>query len=470
MFRYIQNRVLTCVKLLLALTDLICINLVFITTLSSLSPNIISAEGGYYSYYPSLALEFNLIAILVANYMHLYRNETIEQLENIFRATAKTTLLLLLIFSTGVIFAHKIDGVWQLLSILTLLIALYCLLSRFLLTYIYSTLFRRFNWYKRIALIGDDDYIQFFTSNLDLKNPFFSVNTIQHQDHETLATKETRLQQFRNYFETCQNQGIYDIFIVNSPDISACSGELISDATHRCLQVNFVPAKVTNIGYVFDQPTRSLSTPILRSNELDMSTIESRLKKRIADLLISGFVIVFILSWLIPLVGAVIKVQSPGPIFFKQQRSGRNNKTFNCYKFRSMVVNETSSKQQADKTDSRITPIGRFLRKTNLDEFPQFINVFLGQMSIVGPRPHMLFHTEYYSELIKNYMMRHFVKPGITGWAQVNGFRGETKDPELMAKRVEHDLEYMNNWSTVLDFKIIFLTAINMLRGEKNAY
>lgn len=135
-----------------------------------------------------------------------------------------------------------------------------------------------------------------------------------------------------------------------------------------------------------------------------------------------------------------------------------------------MVVNSESNKAQASKDDKRITPIGRFLRKTNLDEFPQFINVFKGQMTIVGPRPHMLSHTEHYSKLIQHYMLRHFVKPGITGWAQVNGYRGETRESDLMAKRVEYDLEYISNWTVMLDFKIIFMTAWNMLRGEKNAY
>lgn len=135
-----------------------------------------------------------------------------------------------------------------------------------------------------------------------------------------------------------------------------------------------------------------------------------------------------------------------------------------------MVVNKDSDAKQATKNDKRITAIGKFLRKTNLDEFPQFINVFLGNMSVVGPRPHMLSHTEHYSKLIQHYMVRHFVKPGITGWAQVNGYRGETIDPNLMAKRVQHDIEYMRNWTVMLDVKIVFLTVFNMLRGEKNAY
>ena len=135
-----------------------------------------------------------------------------------------------------------------------------------------------------------------------------------------------------------------------------------------------------------------------------------------------------------------------------------------------MRVNDESNNLQATLNDSRITPIGRFMRKTSLDEFPQFFNVLLGYMSILGPRPHMLSHTEQYRQIIDKYMVRHFLKPGISGWAQINGYRGETKDARLMEKRVEHDIWYMENWSLMLDVRIMFLTIINIFRGEKNAY
>jgi len=170
------------------------------------------------------------------------------------------------------------------------------------------------------------------------------------------------------------------------------------------------------------------------------------------------------------LLAFLIKLSSNGPVLFTQLRSGRDNKPFTCYKFRSMFVNGEQNSLQATKDDPRVTKIGAFLRKTSLDEFPQFFNVLLGHMSIVGPRPHMLSHTEQYSNLIDQFMVRHFIKPGITGWAQINGLRGETKTVNDMHERVKADVWYMENWSFPLDLKIIFMTAFNVLHGEKNAY
>ena len=154
---------------------------------------------------------------------------------------------------------------------------------------------------------------------------------------------------------------------------------------------------------------------------------------------------------------------------FKQGREGINGEEFVCYKFRSMKINKLANSVHATKNDVRVTKIGAFLRKTSMDELPQFFNVFIGQMSVVGPRPHMLKHTEQYSELINNYLVRHFVKPGITGWAQVKGYRGETKELIDMKMRVEYDIWYIENWTFLLDLKIIWMTATNMIHGEENA-
>ena len=162
-----------------------------------------------------------------------------------------------------------------------------------------------------------------------------------------------------------------------------------------------------------------------------------------------------------------IKITSSGPIFFRQKRNGLNNKEFWCYKFRSMKVSDTL---QATLNDPRKTKFGDFMRRTNIDELPQFINVLLGDMSIVGPRPHMLKHTEEYSKIINKYMVRHFIKPGITGWAQVTGFRGETRELEDMEGRVKADIWYMEHWSFLLDLYIMYKTVANVLHKDKQAY
>lgn len=207
---------------------------------------------------------------------------------------------------------------------------------------------------------------------------------------------------------------------------------------------------------------------MLRKEPLEINL--NRIVKNAFDFCFSLLVIVFIFSWLFPLIILMIKINSSGPIFFVQQRSGRNNESFKCFKFRTMYVNDKSDALQATKNDSRITKVGAFLRRTSMDELPQFLNVLLGNMSVVGPRPHMLSHTEQYSELINNFLVRQYAKPGITGWAQVNGFRGETKELADMEGRVEHDIWYIENWSFLLDVKIIWKTIANVFQGEKNAF
>jgi putative colanic acid biosynthesis UDP-glucose lipid carrier transferase len=196
----------------------------------------------------------------------------------------------------------------------------------------------------------------------------------------------------------------------------------------------------------------------------------NRFFKRLLDIGFSLFIIFFVFIWLFPILAILIKWESKGPIFFKQSRSGQGNKAFMCYKFRSMTVNQDSDTKQATRGDQRITKLGAFMRRTSIDELPQFFNVLIGNMSVVGPRPHMISHTAQYSKLIDKFMVRHFLKPGITGWAQVRGLRGETNTVKSMADRVEADVWYLENWSFPLDIKIIFLTVWNSVKGDKNAF
>lgn len=207
---------------------------------------------------------------------------------------------------------------------------------------------------------------------------------------------------------------------------------------------------------------------ILRSIPLDDAV--NKVMKRGFDIIFSLFVIIFVLSWLLPILAVIIRIDSKGPIFFKQQRSGIDNKKFECWKLRSMYVNSEANSQQAFRGDARITPVGTFLRKTSLDELPQFFNVFMGQMSVVGPRPHMLKHTQEYSLLVDKFMVRHFIKPGITGLSQVRGLRGDTTEVHQMRGRVKLDIFYLENWTFLLDLKIICYTLYNIFRGDKHAF
>ena len=197
----------------------------------------------------------------------------------------------------------------------------------------------------------------------------------------------------------------------------------------------------------------------------------AKIVKRTGDILFSGLFLItlFPVIWLVCAIG--IKLSSPGPVFFRQKRTGYEGKEFWCYKFRSMRQSADANTKQAVQGDSRVFPFGKFLRESSIDELPQFINVLRGDMSIVGPRPHMLYHTDVYSDLIGDYMIRHLAKPGITGWAQVNGCRGETKELSEMKERVEKDIWYIEHWSVELDVSIILTTVWQLLRhSDKKAY
>lgn len=255
--------------------------------------------------------------------------------------------------------------------------------------------------------------------------------------------------------------------------LKECSDEQINEIIRMSndyfINVKFIPdnkeilSKKLKIDYFDYFPVLSLS-----KSPLDKPI--NKFVKRIFDIIFSSIVIIGILSWLLPILGFLIKLESKGPIFFKQKRNGINYQPFYCYKFRSMYPNDKADIAQVRKGDDRITKIGKFLRKTSLDELPQFINVFKGEMSVVGPRPHMVKENERFLKKISNFMGRHYIKPGITGLAQVKGFRGEVVTDEDIINRVKYDLFYIENWSLWMDIKIILFTVFNILKGEEKAY
>lgn len=244
--------------------------------------------------------------------------------------------------------------------------------------------------------------------------------------------------------------------------------ELVEFADNNDKTIKFIPdskqiySKNLKIDYYELFPVLSL-----QKTELHDPTVKGL--KRTFDILFSVFIIVFVLTWLMPVIALLIKLESKGPVFFKQGRPGLDEKEFHCYKFRSMKLN-VKTEQEASRNDPRVTKIGRFMRKTSIDELPQFFNVLLGDMSVVGPRPHLWSQNKAYANKIKKYMVRHYVKPGITGLAQVKGFRGEIETEEDMVNRIKFDVFYIENWSLLMDLKIIFQTVINIFKGEEKAY
>ena len=210
--------------------------------------------------------------------------------------------------------------------------------------------------------------------------------------------------------------------------------------------------------------------PILSLRDIPLHNPINALLKRTFDIIFSLVVIFGLLIWIAPLLAILIRLESKGPVFFIQKRTGVDNHEFQCYKFRSMAVNSFADHRQAGKNDMRITKIGKFIRSTSIDELPQFYNVLFGHMSVVGPRPHMLKHTDEYANKVDKYMLRHFVKPGITGLAQIRGYRGEIEKDSDILNRIKFDIFYIENWSFFLDLKIIVQTMLNAISGEEKAY
>ena len=233
--------------------------------------------------------------------------------------------------------------------------------------------------------------------------------------------------------------------------------------------VKFIPQENTILNKDLKRDFYGLA-PVLEFRSIPLDDSYNLALKRIFDIIFSVFVIFFLMSWLTPLLAILIKLESSGPVFFTQKRNGYSYQSFNCIKFRSMILNDKADVIQVSKSDERITKIGKIMRQTSVDELPQFLNVLLGDMSVVGPRPHMLSHTDMYAKKVDKFMVRHFVKPGITGLAQVSGFRGEIETDKDIIGRVKFDIYYIENWSLFLDLKIIIKTIIKAIQGDEKAY
>lgn len=268
-----------------------------------------------------------------------------------------------------------------------------------------------------------------------------------------------------------------DFVVRKKVDEIYCSLNEISDTELRSL-VDFADEQNTIIKFIPDSKeifAKNLRIdyyeffPVLSLQKTVLHDPITKAFKRAFDVVFSLIVIICLLSWLTPILAFLIRLESKGPTFFKQGRPGINEKEFFCYKFRSMRINKTTEKE-ASKNDPRVTRVGKFLRKTSIDEMPQFLNVLLGDMSVVGPRPHLWSQNKAYGNRIKKYMVRHYVKPGITGLAQVKGYRGEIETDEDMINRIKFDVYYIENWSLILDLKIIVQTVVNIFKGEEKAY
>lgn len=463
----IQTRYIYLLRYILPITDLIMLNTIYFLA--------------YYltdDFAKTVSNEINRNYIVVCNLLWLFSTALFglytaygaRRLERIYRGTWRSVVFHFVFFAIYLMFSRNAEFSRTFLIVFYVLLTLGFILNRFIGTSFQYILINKFKAAKKVAVMGSNN-TAIRISNYLQKQSSLSFYGFVGDDESIYDNNSGTVTEIvaQKLIEAAEN-GVKDVYVAVAPQRMTEVKALVAEADRQCVRLKFIPDLGGALASPFTISYMGGEFPIITLRHEPLEEIGNRFKKRLFDVLFSGFVIVFVLSWLYPIIGLLIKLQSPGPVLFKQLRSGRDDESFWCYKFRSMTVNKESDQKQATKNDARITRIGAFLRRTSLDEMPQFFNVFIGNMSVVGPRPHMLKHTEQYKEIISQFMVRHFLKPGITGWAQVNGYRGETKEKGAMENRVKFDIYYLENWTSMLDVRIIFMTIINALRGEENAY
>lgn len=450
-------------RFLLSFGDLCHLNLSFFLSYHYKFDNFQLSDN-----YVFLLLIFNLSWVVIANALDLYTIDRLFKLEAVIKKILVSISVHLLVITAflflikGSIFSRQ--QLAYTFVLIVILLPIWRVFTLFLLKK-----YRRLGFNStNIVIVGENktavELHNFFVNDDAKGYRLLSVFSNTSSDYkfncETLG-----LDSLESY---CIENNVCEIYFTLSYNDEQLMSKLLLFCDRNMIRFRIVPDysnfKSRKIGYDF---YGNLPVITLRDEPLQLGY--NRFIKRLFDIVFSFLVIVLILSWLYPILFLLIKIDSKGAVIFKQLRSGLDNNNFHCLKFRTMEINVDSDLKQASESDERITKLGQFLRKTSLDEFPQFFNVFIGEMSIVGPRPHMLKHTKDFSDLIGNYMVRQLVKPGITGAAQANGFRGEISEFDDIKKRVEYDVWYIENWSLLLDMKLIALTVVNMIKGQEKA-
>lgn len=320
--------------------------------------------------------------------------------------------------------------------------------------------------YRNVIIVGDN------ATAHELRN-YFNKNTWTGYRFKGFFTHVTDVNTGSDNYDIMEDfvsENRIDEIYVMSNDVHPSVYPVISSILGKHpVKLRLVP-DLSNFSYRNIEFVEYGMVPVMKIKQGPLNFWYNRSVKRLMDIFISTFVILFVLSWLIPLLFVVDLLSDAAGVFFVQKRSGIDNKVFNLIKFRTMKKNGEAHTRQATVNDDRITTIGRFLRESSMDELPQFINVLVGDMSVIGPRPHMLKHTEEYKKMVNKFMVRHAVKPGLTGYAQVNGLRGEIKTTEDIENRIKMDVYYIENWSFWLDVKIVLLTVLSILKGDRKAY
>lgn len=409
----------------------------------------------------------NTMAMVAAEYffstrIHL-RNigiDTILRRSTLLTITQAVTSYLLL---RSIHFTSKVGVPLIMISAILLMTII---LSRFLERWLLKKL-RRMGYNTRsVTLVGDDKELHLIHREMEQNASWgYRINAYygSNESRNCKGSTEDFVRLLETPDELQLGNELYLCISRKEKDVIERTAQL---CTQRMVKFYYVPVSTELLNL---EPTLFGEHQVFSTYVSPLEDPLNKVIKRFFDIILS---IIFLIPCAIifPVVACIIKKQSPGPVFFRQRRTGLVGHDFYCYKFRSMHVNNDADRVQATEDDPRKFAFGNFMRKTNIDELPQFWNVLRGDMSIVGPRPHMLSHTEQYSHLIDKYMVRHFVKPGVTGWAQVTGFRGETKYQWQMEGRVERDIWYIQHWSIWLDLRIIWMTVKSIFVHDKNAY
>ena len=464
-----NSRFLRHLQLILAGLDLMSINAVFFTSQFLFRKQFVMDTQEYVNYtYFGFFLTIAWLTVTLLG--GIYHEKYILSFELFTKRSTHAFMYFIGMVIFYLYFSHEFMLQRRFIVVVLTSISVSLIFNRFLYLAIYHYFRKKQYLISKVIVIGYNNLSKKLVSYLEedgINKEIIGFCEEFENVHE--LSSYPILSKVSDALDVCKKYGVTEIYSTIAPEHNPSIYTLIQLADQNCIRFKIVPdiglfvKKQVHIDYL-----KEMLIIGLRNEPLE--DLGNRIRKRLFDIFVSLMVTIFILSWLIPVISILILLESRGPVFFTQPRSGKDNKSFPCLKFRSMRVNENANEQQATKNDTRITRIGKFMRRTSLDEFPQFLNVLRGDMSIVGPRPHMLKHTDDYSRMIEQYMIRQFLKPGITGWAQVNGLRGETQTVLQMQKRVEHDLWYLENWSLVLDVRIIFLTVFNTIRGEENAF
>jgi putative colanic acid biosynthesis UDP-glucose lipid carrier transferase len=462
-----KNRYTNLYRIFFLLADLTALNVIFLFLLSRLDSMPADDIKNYTILYIGSNAIWLVWSYVMATYI-IYKN---VKLKLITKRTISSLLLFCVSVVALVVFVNfKYE--WFFVACLLFGFGLFILISR--LMFISYILYTRTNsrFYTNVVIIGCNEISRsligmIYNNNRNIRiQGYFDYSSPDYtqQDHPFLGD-------IKDCLEFAVNNHISEIYCTLSPESSAELYELAEQAEKHFIRFKFVPDlrkfidRKVHVDFIDHMPVLSL-----RAEPMEYTT--AQVKKRVFDIVMSLTICVLLLSWLIPILAIIIKLDSEGPVFFTQKRSGKNNREFSCLKLRSLKAhnNADGAVVQVTKNDDRTTRVGRFLRKSNLDELPQFFNVLMGQMSIVGSRPHMLKHTQDFADMEGEYMVRHLSKPGVTGWAQINGHRGEIKQPGQLRKRLEHDIWYIENWNVWLDIRIVLLTVYVTFKGDKNAY